>query len=54
MFRLIAEVREAKSNFDKRAEMMQKWANIPLKVDGKDFLSKLLLSQRLLLRRCTS
>ena len=43
--RLIAEVKLAKSNFDLRCEMMQTWANIPLKVDGKDFLSKLIKSE---------
>lgn len=45
MGRLIAEVKLAKSNFELRCEMMQKWANIPLKVDGKDFLSKLIKSE---------
>ena len=45
MGRLIAEVKLAKSNFDLRCEMMQKWANIPLNVDGKDFLGKLIKSE---------
>jgi len=44
---LLNEVREAKSNFDKRAKLMQEWANIPLKVDGKTFMASIIKSENL-------
>ena len=44
---LLNEVREAKSNFDKRAKLMQEWANIPLNVDGKTFMASIIKSENL-------
>jgi hypothetical protein len=44
---LLNEVREAKNNFDKRANLMQEWANIPLKIDGKVFMSSIIPSENL-------
>jgi len=45
--RFIHELKHAKTNFDERCSLMQKWANIPLNVRGKDFLQKLIKSERL-------
>jgi len=42
---LLDEVRQAKSNFDKRAKLMQEWANIPLNVDGKTFMASIIKSE---------
>lgn len=42
---LLDEVRQAKSNFDKRAKLMQEWANIPLNIDGKTFMSSIIKSE---------
>ena len=42
---LLNEVRQAKSNFDKRAKLMQEWANIPLNVDGKTFMASIIKSE---------
>ena len=42
---LLDEVRHAKSNFDKRAKLMQEWANIPLNIDGKTFMSSIIKSE---------
>ena len=44
---LLNEVREAKNNFDKRANLMQEWANIPLKIDGKTFMESIISSENL-------
>ena len=45
--RLMQEVREAKTNFDMRCDMMQKWADTPLNVDGKTLLDSIIKSERL-------
>jgi len=44
---LLNEVRNAKNNFDKRAKLMQEWANIPLNVDGKTFMESIIKSENL-------
>jgi hypothetical protein len=44
---LLNEVRNAKNNFDKRAKLMQEWANIPLKIDGKTFMESIIKSENL-------
>jgi hypothetical protein len=45
--RLMQEVRDAKINFDIRCQMMQKWADTPLNVDGKTLLNSIIKSERL-------
>ena len=45
--RLLQEVRDAKTNFDIRCQMMQKWADTPLNVDGKTLLDSIIKSERL-------
>ena len=45
--RLMQEVRDAKTNFDIRCQMMQKWADTPLNVDGKTLLDSIIKSERL-------
>jgi len=44
---LLNEVREAKNNFDKRANLMQEWASIPINIDGKAFMSSIISSENL-------
>ena len=44
---LLNEVRNAKNNFDKRAKLMQEWANIPLNIDGKTFMESIIKSENL-------
>jgi len=44
--RLMQEVRDAKTNFDIRCQMMQKWADTPLNVDGKTLLDSIIKSEK--------
>ena len=44
--RLLQEVRDAKTNFDIRCQMMQKWADTPLNVDGKTLLDSIIKSEK--------
>ena len=45
--RLLQEVRDAKTNFDIRCQMMQKWADTPLNVDGKILLDSIIKSEKI-------
>ena len=45
--RLMQEVRDAKTNFDIRCQMMQKWADTPLNVDGKILLDSIIKSEKI-------
>ena len=45
--RLLQEVRDAKTNFHIRCQMMQKWADTPLNVDGKILLDSIIKSEKI-------
>ena len=43
----INRVKKARANFELRCQMLQKWADTPLNVDGKTFLSSIIKSEKM-------